>query len=60
MKTVGISPKVWVPTALQAIALVVNLIASGEFDRVEVAQVVSLGLTALVGYLANPGSVTQE
>lgn len=56
-RTVGFSPKVLVPAALQAVALLVNFIASGAFDRVELAQVVGLALTAVVGYIAGPGEV---
>lgn len=43
-------------------ALVVNLAATGEFDRVELAQLINLGLTAvlgtLAGYWARPNEVT--
>ena len=60
MKTVGISPKVWAPVALQVIVFVVNLIASGEFDRTEVAQLTGVALTAVVGYLAGPGVVGES
>lgn len=56
-KTRGISPKVWLPVSAQATALLVNLIASGHFDRVELSQLAALGLTAFFGYLANPGQV---
>jgi hypothetical protein len=52
-----ISPKVWAPVAAQIIAFLVNLIASGEFNRTELAQLVGLALTAVVGYLASPGDV---
>jgi hypothetical protein len=53
-----ISPKVWAPVALQIVAFLVNLIASGDFDRTELAQLVGLALTAVVGYFASPGDVT--
>jgi hypothetical protein len=39
------------------IALLANLIATGSFDRAELAQVVALALTALVGYFAGPGEI---
>ena len=57
MKTVGISPKVWAPAALQFLALVVNFIIVGAFDRVSIAQAVGLAFTLVVGYLAGPGTV---
>ena len=60
MRTVGISPKVWAPVAAQVIAFIVNLIASAEFDRTEAAQLVGVALTALVGYLADPGDVVPD
>lgn len=60
MKTRGISPKVWAPTAALLITFVVNLIASGEFDRTEIAQLVGAVLTAVVGYLAGPGDVEYD
>lgn len=62
MTTIGFSKKV-LATVLaacgaQAVALVVQLIATGEFDRVSAAQLVGVGLTAglgvLAGYLAPP------
>jgi hypothetical protein len=60
MTTIGLSPKVLRPAAVQAVALVVNLIASGEFSRTELAQVVALALTAVIGWWAPPGVVTAE
>lgn len=55
--SLGISPKVWAPVALQLLALLVNWAASGEFDRVEVSQALLAAGTAIVGYLAGPGYV---
>lgn len=60
MKTHGISPKVWAPVAAQLVAVLVNLIASGDFDRTELAQIVGAGLTALFGFWASPGAVDVE
>jgi hypothetical protein len=60
VKTIGISPKVLIPVLAQAAALLVNWIATGAFDRVEVAQVVGLGLTAVLGAWAGPGEVAVE
>jgi hypothetical protein len=57
MKQIGISPKGLAPALLQVVALLVNWIATGEFDRVELAQVIGVALTAIVGYLASPGTV---
>jgi hypothetical protein len=64
LRTVGISRKllaaVWGACGAQAIALVTNLIASGQFDRVELAQVIGVAATAaggvLAGYWAAPDS----
>lgn len=60
MKTHGISPKVWAPVAAQLVAFLVNLIASGAFDRTELAQIAGAGLTAFFGFLAGPGAVDVE
>lgn len=57
MVTRGISPKVWAPTAALLVTFVVNLIASGEFDRTELAQLIGAAMTAVVGYLAAPGDI---
>ena len=57
MRTRGISPKVWAPVAGLVATFVVNLIASGEFDRTELAQLVAVGLSAVIGYFASPGDV---
>lgn len=57
MRTLGISPKVWAPTAALLVTFLANWIASGEFDRTELAQIVAAGLTAVIGYLASPGTV---
>lgn len=62
MRTDGFSNKVaktlWGACGAQATALLVNLIATGTFDRVELAQLVGVALTAaggvLVGYQAAP------
>lgn len=64
MKTVtsGLSNKVaktlWGACGVQLIALATNLIATGAFDRVELAQLVGVAATAvgglLLGYTAAP------
>lgn len=55
-RTVGLSNKVaktlWGACGAQAVALVTNLIATGQFDRVEVAQLVGVAATAVGGLLA--------
>ena len=66
MRTVGISRKL-VGTLVGAIAaptiaFVVNWISSGQFDRVELSQLVQIVLTAVfgavTGYLSQPDTVT--
>lgn len=61
-RTAGLSNKVaktlWGACGAQAVALVTNLIATGQFDRVELAQLVGVAATAvgglIVGYAAQP------
>ena len=66
MQTVGISNKL-IKTLLgavsaQLVALAVQVIATGQFDRVALAQLVGAGLTAVfgfvLGYQASPDPVT--
>lgn len=56
MKTVGFSKKVLAAVlaacGAQAAALLVQVIATGQFDRVAVAQLVGVGLTAVLGVAA--------
>lgn len=58
-KQIGISPKVWAPVALQFVALLTTWIANGSFDRVQLAQAITLAATAIIGALASPGEVEQ-
>jgi len=60
MQTIGISPKVLIPAALQLVAAVANLLASEGFTKVVLAQVVTLVVTTIVGVLAKPGQVTDS
>lgn len=60
MRTQGISPKVWVPTAVGVLAIIVHWVATGEFNRTELAESVSVAGYALIGYLAGPGEVIDE
>jgi hypothetical protein len=60
LQTIGFSKKVLAAVGAQTVALIVNFIASGEFDRVEVAQVVGLGLTAALGYVAPANPVVER
>lgn len=60
MKTLGISPKVWQPIAAQFTALVVVLLATGDFDRVTWAQLAGMVLTAGFGWFASPGKVVSD
>jgi hypothetical protein len=63
-KTKGISSKLlatlWGAAGAQTVAFVVNWISSGEFDRVELAQLIGVALTVglggLAGYLGKPDS----
>lgn len=66
LETVGFSKKV-LATVLaaagaQLVALLVNLISTGAFDRVEVGQLVGVVMTAVLGtaagWLAPPNEVT--
>jgi uncharacterized membrane protein len=47
-----ISPKVYEPLVAQSTALLVNVVASGKFDRAELAQILAIVLTAALGYRA--------
>jgi phosphotransferase system glucose/maltose/N-acetylglucosamine-specific IIC component len=60
MQTIGLSPKFIGPVIAQAAAVLATWIASGAFDRVQVAQIVTLIGTALIAYLAGPGEVFQD
>lgn len=60
MKTVGLSKKIIAAAGAQFVALVVNLIASGQFDRVEWAQVVGIVLTTVLGIAAPPNAVVAK
>lgn len=58
MVTVGISPKVWAPAAMQLVALLVTTIEAGAITRVQIGQAVLLIGTTLIGYIAGPGYAT--
>lgn len=67
-RTAGLSNKVaktlWGACGAQAVAFLVSLIATGQFDRVELAQLVGVAATAagglLAGYAASPDKQTGE
>jgi hypothetical protein len=58
--TLGLSPKFIGPVIAQVAAVLATWIASGAFDRVQVAQIITLIGTALIAYLASPGEVIQD
>ena len=58
--TIGLSPKLVAPVIAQAVAVLATWIASGEFDRVQLAQVITLIGTAAIAYLVGPGEVIQD
>jgi hypothetical protein len=62
--TDGFSNKVaktlWGACGAQATALLVNYLASGVFDRVELAQLVGVALTALGGLVAGYAAAPDE
>ncbi len=60
MQTLGLSPKLVGPVIAQIAAVLATWIASGAFDRVQVAQIVTLIGTALIAYLAGPGEIIQD
>lgn len=64
MRTVGFSNKVFVTVlaavSTQLVAFVVNLVATGVFDRVAAAQLVGVGLTAVFGVLAGYQAAPSE
>ena len=64
LETVGFSKKVLatVATAVgaQLVALAVNWISTGAFDRVEVAQLVGAALTAVLGVIAGYAAPPNE
>lgn len=65
-RTAGLSNKVaktlWGACGAQATVLVVNLISTGQFDRVELAQLVGVAATAVgglvAGFAASPDTQT--
>lgn len=63
-RTVGLSNKVaktlWGACGAQFTALVVNLVATGAFDRVEAAQLVGVALTAVGGLVAGYRAAPDE
>jgi hypothetical protein len=60
MQTIGLSPKFVAPVIAQAVAVLATWIASGVFDRVQLAQVITLIGTAVIAYLVGPGEVFQD
>jgi predicted solute-binding protein len=60
MQTIGLSPKLLGPVIAQVAAVLATWIASGAFDRVQVAQIVTLIGTAAIAYYAGPGEVIQD
>lgn len=60
MKTRGISPKLYVPLLAEVLAIFVHWIATGEFDRVEVAASVFTAGQATLAWIAGPGDVVVE
>lgn len=58
MKTLGLSPKLILPALGQLVAAVANLILSGGWTKAVQAQILTLVLTTVVGYLARPGVTT--
>lgn len=57
VRTVGLARKIAAAVGAQTVALLVNLIASGSFDRVEFAQLVGVALTIVLGWITRPGKV---
>lgn len=60
MQTIGLSPKFFAPVIAQAVAVLATWIASGAFDRVQLAQVITLLGTAAIAYFSAPGEVYQN
>lgn len=68
MKTIGFSGKMLATIAAacgaQFVLFIANLIASGEFDRTELATLVSMALTAVFGFVSGyakaPDTVAPE
>lgn len=57
VKTIGISPKVWVPFATLATAILCHWIGTGEFDRAETSASLMTALYAAIAYFSSPGKV---
>ena len=53
-------PKIWVPFALGVIALAAKWVATGEFNREEVAALVTLAGYAGIGYVVPDGPVVEH
>jgi hypothetical protein len=60
MCTIGLSPKAYVPFITIWGAILVSWIATGEFNRAEIAGAVASCIQLLTALLANPGEVRPE
>lgn len=56
----NISPKVWNPVVAGLLLTVGHWIATGEFNRTELAELVTTAGYGLIGYLSSPGDVPIE
>jgi hypothetical protein len=56
-RTNGLSPKLYLPFLSLLAAVLTHWIATGEFDRVEVAGLVATALQGVIAFLASPGDV---
>jgi hypothetical protein len=56
-KTIGISPKLYVPVVAALTAVLTSWVATGEFDQGEVRGLIATAVLAVVSYVAPAGDV---
>ncbi|MEJ7824926.1 MAG: hypothetical protein WKF48_05830 [Solirubrobacteraceae bacterium] len=57
LKTIGISPKLYVPVVAALTALLTSWVATGTFDEGEVRGLIATAVLAAVAYVAPPGDI---
>ena len=58
--TLGLSPKVYIPVLGIAVGVLTSWVATGTFDRAEIAAAIAAAWALIGGYLAGPGDVVAD
>lgn len=56
-KTLGLSPKLYVPVTTALAAILTSWVATGDFNEGEVRGLIATAVLAIVAYIAPPGEV---